>query len=363
MNAKRFIKSVVSLFVIVVGVLYVASAFLISERIGAIVDFSEKEPVKMQMEPVQFQVSIDHGAAQEKSEVDNAVKATVSQPVNVAFDHGYSGSWYFWKILSACIKWLFLGLFLAVPVAMFYVFLVRPMKGIPVVEPSVIRSLDDDDLDVRRWAGSTVGRAMWSAGGCSKEDEDALRRALERPSEIDKVIKDILSSRKVRAEQKAIEIAVMAGLTMSISSLSMGDGLGMLFWKSKLVYETFRIYGFRPSLRTTLSIWAHVVFAAFFAASIDELCELLDVSDIIGGLGVRLVQGIAGAAIVIKGGQLTRTYLMQGVSATARKNALAEFRESGPNVFREIVNTLKEHGVYVDLNLVKSNSVEPNMEA
>ena len=148
----------------------------------------------------------------------------------------------------------------------------------------------------------------------------------------------------------------MAGLTMSISSISVGDGLGMFFWKSKLVYETFRIYGFRPSFRTMLLIWAHVVFAAFFAASIDELCELLDVSDIIGGLGVRLVQGIAGTAMIIKGGQLTRAYLMRGISETSTRHALEEFRVSAPDVFKKVVSMFKEHGVSVGLNLSTPSS-------
>ena len=104
------------------------------------------------------------------------------------------------------------------------------------------------------------------------------------------------------------------------------------------------------------------MLAVFFAASIDELCELLDVSDIIGGLGVRLVQGVAGGAMIIKGGQLTRAYLMRGVSVASKKKALEEFRKSAPNVFGEFVNTLKKHGVSVGLSLLKPKAMVSDVD-
>ena len=218
----------------------------------------------------------------------------------------------------------------------------RPLRNIPIVSPELIRNLDADDTQTREDSGVAIALAMLASGSVKDAERESLTHSIERPSNIAEDVRGALAAREVAAKAKAVQIATMAGLTMAASSSAVGDGLGMFFWKSKLVYETFRIYGFRPDARTTVSIWAHVVFASLLAASVEELCELFDVSELVGGFGTRAIQGTVGAAVVLKGGQLTRAYLTRGISSESRRRALAEFRNSAKDDLASVASSVGE---------------------
>ena len=230
----------------------------------------------------------------------------------------------------------------ALPVGLLHYFLVRPLRNIPIVSPQLIRNLDADDSQTREDSGVAIALAMLASGSVKDAERKSLTSSIERPSNIAEDVRGALAAREVAAKAKAVQIATMAGLTMAASSSVVGDGLGMFFWKSKLVYETFRIYGFRPDARTTVSIWAHVVFASLLAASVEELCELFDVSELVGGIGTRAIQGTVGAAVVLKGGQLTRAYLTRGISSESRRRALAEFRNSAKDDLASVASSVGE---------------------
>lgn len=375
MDFNRFLKWAAAFAVVVVGMLYLASALLVSDKIASLVDFrinvpetgtdfEATQPTKLvctlttedkpsfeitihdvgpregdslPSKPQAYRVELDSGA-QLPIQMENVADETGDKDKNRTQDTGRVAL----AFLPVVVRVVFLAVFLLAPVAIFYVFLFRPLKDIPEVEPDAIKALDDTDFRRRKEAGEVIASAMWEAGSCSKEDRLVLQKALENPSDIAVTVKSILENREQAAKEKAVEIASMAGLTMAVSSSSLGDGLGMFFWKSKLVYETFRIYGFRPDARTTVSIWAHVVFASLLAASVDELCELFDVSELVGGIGARAIQGTVGAAVVLKGGQLTRAYLTRGISSESRRRALAEFRNSAKDDLASVASSVGE---------------------
>ena len=374
MDFNRFLKWAAAFAVVVVGMLYLASALLVSDKIASLVDFRKNVPeTGTDVEATQptklvgtlttgdkpsFEITIHDVGPREgdsqppkpqayRVELDSGAQLPI-QMENVADEAGDKGKnrtqdtgRVALAFLPVVVRVVFLAVFLLTPVAIFYVFLFRPLKDIPEVEPDAIKALDDMDFRRRKEAGEVIASAMWEAGSCSKEDRLVLQKALENPSDIAVTVKSILENRERAAKEKAVEIASMAGLTMAVSSSSLGDGLGMFFWKSKLVYETFRIYGFRPGARTTVSIWAHVVFASLLAASIDELCELFDVSELVGGFGTRAIQGIVGATVVLKGGQLTRTYLTEGISPGSRRLALSEFRNNAKGELGSVTSSVR----------------------
>lgn len=240
---------------------------------------------------------------------------------------------------------LFLVL-LALPLFIAYRFLIRPIRQFQLIYPETLRDLEEaKHSGIREDAADALLNCMLSAPE-SVMDEDERVEIQQNLCCTDEKKADfaleILARRKAKAKARAVEIAKMAGLTVAASSSGIGDGLGMFFWKSKLVYETFRIYGFRPSLRATADIYLHVVFASLFAASLEELSDLLGVSDFLGGLGGRLLQGGAGMAMVIKGGYLTRAYLTQGISETTRKAALDQFRSDATKEFQGIGDSVAQ---------------------
>ncbi len=334
MDIKNFLKWALLLAVIVGGTIYLASALLISEKIASFVDFRGRDTQSFKL----IKINEPH---LDKSVCTNTEEAAPVASKGCASDSKLADESsrqclriesetrqlnFLSSMIFNLVKFIVLAVFLLVPTGVLYVCLVRPIREIPIVEPEVIRVLNDTDSRLRKQAGEIIAIAMWKSGTGSPEERQTFKAAIERPSNIDKTVKELLEKREQAARKKALEIAAMAGLTVAVSSSSIGDGFGMFVWKSRLVYETFRIYGFRPNARTVFSIWAHVVFASFFAASIEELCELFDVSEFVGGIGVRVIQGGAGAAMVLKGGSLTRKYLTNGVSSESRRQALAEFK-------------------------------------
>ncbi len=340
MDVKCFLKWAAIFAIFVVGILYVASALLISERISTLFNFSASSQPTIRVEVSGVPEASGHSLPE--SEAGNSrVKAeqrTAKPTVRIDRPSRFSASAFLSMFIRIAV---FLSL-LATPVAIFYVFLFRPLRNIPLVIPEVIQALDAESIERRKEAAVVIGEAMMESLNCPEEDLQALRKAITRPSELVETVKNLLSVRETKAKRKAVEIATMAGLTMAASSSTIGDGLGMFFWKSKLVYETFRIYGFRPDARTTVSIWAHVVFASLLAASVEELCELFDVSELLGGIGTRVVQGTVGAAVVLKGGQLARAYLTDGISSESRHHALAEFRKSAKDDLGSVVSAVGE---------------------
>ena len=350
MDIKNILKWALLLAVIVGGTIYFASALLISEKVASFVDFRGRDTQSFKLikinEPhldksvctnTEEEASIaskgcpsDSKLAEESSRQGFRIESEM-RPMN-----------FLSSMIFNLVKFIVLAVFLLVPTGVLYVCLVRPIREIPIVEPEVIRVLNDANSRLRKQAGEIIAIAMWKSGTGSPEERQMLKVAIERPSNIDKTVKELLEKREKLARKRALEIAAMAGLTVAVSSSPIGDGLGMFVWKSRLVYETFRIYGFRPKAKTVVSIWAHVVLAAFFAASIEELCELFDVSEFVGGIGSRVIQGGAGAAMVLKGGSLTRKYLTNGVSSESRRQALAEFREAAKDDMIGVLSTLRD---------------------
>ena len=386
METKSFLKWVTVVAVFLIGTIYLASSLLISDRIASLVDFRSKNLPSFRIVGDNRETSCvytcDHTnfvhhctdtnfvlhctgtnfvhhctgticalhrtdtnkvfSLADKPNVFNSPEARGATTGRLLFriESERPSAMFLFSLIPAIVKIIVFAALLLTPLVILYMFLIRPIRDIPIVEPTTIRNLDSADRWTREESGTIIARAMWEARLCSDEDRETLKSVLARPSEIDKRVKELLGKREKAAKGKALEVAAMAGLTVAVSSSSIGDGLGMFFWKSKLVYETFRIYGFRPKASTILSIWAHVVFASFFAASLEELCDLFDVSEFVGGVAVRLVQGIAGAAVVLKGGELTRTYVIGGVSPNSRRRALENFRKYAKDDIAEISATV-----------------------
>ena len=352
MEIKNILKWVLLLAVIVGGTIYLASALLISEKVASFVDFRGRDTQSFKLIKIN-EPHLDKSVCTNTEEVASIASKGRASDSKLAEESESSRQSFhieseepptnlFSSLVFNLVRLIMFAVFLLVPTGVLYVCLVRPIQEIQIVEPEVIRVLNGEDSRSRKQAGKRIAIAMWRSGMGSTDERQELKAAIKRPSNIDKTVKELLEKRENAARKRALEIAAMAGLTVAVSSSSIGDGLGMFVWKSRMVYETFRIYGFRPNARTVVSIWAHVVFASFFAASLEELCELFDVSEFVGGIGVRIIQGGAGAAMVLKGGSMTRKYLTNGVSSESQRQALAEFKETAKDDMIGVLSALRD---------------------
>ena len=297
METKRYLKWVAIIAVSVIGLVYVASCILVAEKLTDVMAIVLGRPLQW----------------------------LVGRIPRVGPTICAASPW-----IGGAFEFVVFLLLFDTPAVIAYRFLIRPIRNFELVDAQSIHDLESTNVLTREEAAESILSAMLATP--DPIGDDAFHSKIEAVlgksvGKADFALAE-LARRQEIASSKAVEIATMAGLTLAASSSAIGDGLGMFFWKSKLVYETFRIYGFRPDARMTVSIWAHVVFASLFAASIEELCELFDVSELVGGIGTRAIQGTVGAAVILKGGQLTRAYLTEGISAESRHHALSEFKSS-----------------------------------
>ena len=320
MNAKNFLKWGAISVCTLLGLVYAASCLFVAERGTRFLWTSIVAPIsslfaRQSPEPwIHTRLPFVNG-----SFLRVEVWREVQQSVFASFMDG--------EVVRGGVEIVLFLVLLAIPVVVAYRFLIRPIRQFQLIYPETLRDLAEaGNRGTREDAADAILSCMLSAPDSAMDngEREEIQRQLCGGREKVEFAQELLKRREAKAKEKALEIAKMAALTVAVSSSAMGDGLGMFFWKSKLVYETFRIYGFRPDLRSTVSIYLHVVFASFFAASVEELCEILD----FGGLGGRFVQGGVGWAVVLKGGYLTRAYLTQGITAEARKQALSEFKSS-----------------------------------
>jgi len=341
MNQREMFKRLLLLAIIVASVFYVASSFFVAKSVADIFRPSDMNAVRLVVAP--------HESATDKAHIDNrgVVNASgdekrtdvriIAEPIQ-----RQGTGFRFQVIVSMIIQTLVFLVLLFIPCWIFYNFLFKPLSEFPVVTPSDLENLRSDRSVLKERAAATIAKAMLASVTRElsrvdesdsrfvelKNDEERLDEALRKSIGGARVVLEMLEQREGRAKAIALEFASMAGLTVALSSSTMGDGLGMLFWKARLVHDTIRIYGFRPDAWAVLRIYAYVMFAAFLAAGVEDLCELLDVSELLGGFGARALQGCVGGAIVIKGGYLARAYLTQGVSRKSQKSGLEESKKA-----------------------------------
>jgi hypothetical protein len=364
MRPRDFFKSLLLLAVVAISIFYVASSFFIAKTVADVLRPSDIIAVQLDVASVE---SLRGETRDGHQGTPSDVSGKKRDDVRIIAKHSQNPSAVARLRASAATMVqfaVFLGL-LIVPCWIFYRFLFKPLKEFPIVAPGVLEDLKSDKSVVQENAARIVAKAMMVSVERElralkrgddrldelKNDREKLSEALHKAIGGARIILGMLEQRENRAKIAARKFALMAGLTVAISSSAMGDGLGMFFWKARLVHDTIRIYGFRPGAWAVLRIYAYVVFAVFLATSIEDLCEILDVSDLLGGFGVRVLQGVVGGAVVLKGGQLSRAYLMHGISERSRKAALKEFRSTESEELKSLGGELKDYLATIGLKI------------
>ena len=364
MRPRDFFKSLLLLAVVAIGIFYVASSFFIAKTVADV--FRPSDVIAVQLDVASVE-SLRGETCDGHQGTPSDASGKKRDDVRIIAKHSQNPSAVA-RLRAAAATMVqfavFLGL-LIVPCWIFYRFLFKPLKEFPIVAPGVLEDLKSDKSVVQENAARIVAKAMMVSVERElralkrgddrldelKNDREKLSEALHKAIGGARIILEMLEQRENRAKIAARKFALMAGLTVAISSSAMGDGLGMFFWKARLVHDTIRIYGFRPGAWAVLRIYAYVVFAVFLAASIEDLCEILDVSDLLGGFGVRVLQGVVGGAVVLKGGHLSRAYLMRGISERSRKAALKEFRSTASEELKSLGGELKDSLATIGLKI------------
>lgn len=363
MDAKSFCKNALMLILVLTGVFYVASAFFVSKTVSQAF-YNPRYEIEDALSRVEFVVrqdgtnvalSTDHSKQDLQPKAHSQSNPEETKAVSVVI-HRHPKKSLIFRGVRGAIQWVLFVVLLALPIGIAYRFLVLPLKEFPLVSPEVLAEVVSDD-DVRKESAATViikAMLLSAKGRLTKlgtddesrddleDDIDKLESALRFPVGRATAVRAILERRENQASDIAKKYAVMAGLTVAISSSAMGDGIGMFFWKARLVHDTIKTYGFRPDSWSVARIYAYVLFASFLAASIEDLCEMLDASELAGGFALRVVQGVVGAAVVLKGGQLTRAYLTKGITKESRDHAIANFKATAKEDLKSVADSIGE---------------------
>ena len=362
MNAKSFCKNALILILVLTGVFYVASAFFVSKTVSQAF-YNPRSEIEDALSRIEFVVrqegvnvaTLDGNLNQETaSQFHSQPNSGKGETVSIVMKKSPKMKLVL-RFIRGTIQWVLFVVLLALPIGIAYRFLVSPLKEFPLVSSEVLSNVALDD-DVKKEAAATVIiKAMILSGkerlaklttddevrGDLEEDIDRLESAMRFPVGRATAVRAVLERREKQASDIAKKYAAMAGLTVAISSSAMGDGIGMFFWKARLVHDTIKTYGFRPDAWSVARIYAYVLFASFLAASIEDLCEMLDVSELAGGVVLRVVQGVVGAAVVLKGGHMTRSYLTKGISKDSREKAIAAFRETAAEDLKAVASSIE----------------------
>lgn len=362
MNAKSFCKNALILILVLTGVFYVASAFFVSKSVSQAF-YNPRSEVEDALSRIEFVVrqegvnvaTLDGNLNQETaSQFHSQPNSGKGETVSIVMKKSPKMKLVL-RFIRGTIQWVLFVVLLALPIGIAYRFLVSPLKEFPLVSSEVLSNVALDD-DVKKEAAATVIiKAMILSGkerlaklttddevrGDLEEDIDRLESAMRFPVGRATAVRAVLERREKQASDIAKKYAAMAGLTVAISSSAMGDGIGMFFWKARLVHDTIKTYGFRPDAWSVARIYAYVLFASFLAASIEDLCEMLDVSELAGGVVLRVVQGVVGAAVVLKGGHMTRSYLTKGISKDSRDKAIAAFRKTATEDLKAVAGSIE----------------------
>jgi len=361
MNAKSFCKNALILILVLTGVFYVASAFFVSKTVSQafynpqseVEDALSRIEFVVRQEGVNVATSDGNLNREATSQFHSQPNSGKGETVSIVMKKSPKMKLVL-RFIRGTIQWVLFVVLLALPIGIAYRFLVSPLKEFPLVSSEVLSNVALDD-DVKKEAAATViikAMILSGKGRLAKltddegrddleEDIDSLESAMRFPVGRATAVRAVLERREKQASDIAKKYAAMAGLTVAISSSAMGDGIGMFFWKARLVHDTIKIYGFRPDSWNVARIYAYVLFASFLAASIEDLCEMLDVSELAGGFVWRVVQGVVGAAVVLKGGHLTRSYLTKGISKDSRDKAISAFRETAAKDLKDVAGSIE----------------------
>ena len=361
MNAKSFCKNALILILVLTGFFYVASAFFVSKTVSQafynpqseVEDALSRIEFVVRQEGVNVATSDGNLNREATSQFHSQPNSGKGETVSIVMKKSPKMKLVL-RFIRGTIQWVLFVVLLALPIGIAYRFLVSPLKEFPLVSSEVLSNVALDD-DVKKEAAATViikAMILSGKGRLAKltddegrddleEDIDSLESAMRFPVGRATAVRAVLERREKQASDIAKKYAAMAGLTVAISSSAMGDGIGMFFWKARLVHDTIKIYGFRPDSWNVARIYAYVLFASFLAASIEDLCEMLDVSELAGGFVWRVVQGVVGAAVVLKGGHLTRSYLTKGISKDSRDKAISAFRETAAKDLKDVAGSIE----------------------
>lgn len=383
MNPKVFCNSIRLLF-IVFGMFYIASSFVVSKtltdwirpaypailsRIELVRGEPEGEGVSAREDGTKPQSNAKQTKEEEAARQDERLDLVLKEIAKLKEAAGFRQDGRFVAVLknnsggtisprtviAGVVQAVLFLAFLSIPCGIAYFCLIKPLREYPYVSRTHLEAVRSKSHKVNEPAAKVIAKSMVLSAkrelqrlkpddartGQLKQDKVELDAALRDGLGVATAVQVVLKRREELAQAAARKYAQMAGLTVALSSSAMGDGIGMLFWKARLVHETFRIYGFRPGTWTVLRIYAYVLFAVFLAASVEDLCEMLDAPEVLGGFGVRVLQGVLGAAIILKGGQLTRAYLTEDISPETRKAALERFRETAMEDLKSIGESVK----------------------
>lgn len=125
------------------------------------------------------------------------------------------------------------------------------------------------------------------------------------------------------------------------------DAIVILVGNIKQIHQISLYLGFRPSISALLRLYIEVILSALFAASIDELTDMVTSPETIGIIPFKATEGISNAALSYRIGYIAKEYILSPSKFNRRK------------VRRESFKVLKKNIGAINNQLKTNHSNEP----
>ena len=239
------------------------------------------------------EMNVEQVVIQEKSEpcAASSQSTKCEQPTNIKFLVKTSR-----PIVGTILGWIFAIVLTYIPVRLIANLMIKPIKHFSFVDSkTLLCAMDQDGLksySERSAACHKVLEVLESSGSYNDDERRRIKQSLRNISLAPNTLKELFESKDREVKSHAKEIAAMAAVSVVISRSPALDGVALLFWKVRLVYDTVKIYGLRPSISDLMKLYAFAAFGAFLSGSLEEMCDLVDISS-----GVSRISQSAGTVV------------------------------------------------------------------
>jgi len=247
-------------------------------------------------------------------------------------------------------------LFYLVFVAFLIVFVAIPTYK--TLKSPTMPNFDSDDSDMQK-AEKAVRTVLRS---CDLDEKERADMEVELNTLGGKDVLQKFWNNRAGKIDKIIRQSAVSVFTMSaISQKGSIDMLICIIVNFSMINKLVKITGFRPTYLQLARIYFRVLGASFVALTIDELLKEIDLSGIVGGLGLgalaikSFTDGAINAYLTVRIGYVTKEYIRLGEDFEASA-ARAKARKSAGMSIKPMIMDIKDTVISL-LNKVGNNSI------
>lgn len=230
-----------------------------------------------------------------------------------------------------------------------YFALLRPLLAVLMAPSIPVVELMDEQLPTDYRKCRQVAKFLVKKGNLDDDERAGLSVPLEKGSDLEGPLKELLTKRADRMDSIMVEKAKVVFVSTAVSQNGHLDAIIVIISNFRMVRELVESFGYRPTLPHIIKIYSNIFSTALIAdnleeISLEEIFPQIEAS-IFGAIpGMKIVtssifQGISNSFLTLRIGYITKNYILSGgknfVPSKARRSAFREASKKLPGVVKE----------------------------